>query len=132
MSRRGWVLFGLMSVIWGVPYLLIKVADDGGVSVPVLVFARVAIGSAVLLPLAIRRGQIRVARLGMVDHALKAVDAELSPAGREVGAGDLAYRLERHASIIRFAIHPHPMRVATHSIPAAEPKQPSPGQVELQ
>ena len=59
MSRRGWVLFGLMSVIWGVPYLLIKVAD-GGVSVPVLVFARVAIGSAVLLPLAIRRGQIRV------------------------------------------------------------------------
>ena len=60
MSRRGWVLFGLMSVIWGVPYLLIKVADDGGVSVPVLVFARVAIGSAVLLPLAIRRGQIRV------------------------------------------------------------------------
>ena len=60
MSRRGWVLFGLMSVIWGVPYLLIKVADDGGVSVPVLVFARVAIGAAVLLPLAIRRGQIRV------------------------------------------------------------------------
>src|SRR5207248_11725509 len=59
VSRRGWVLFGLMSVIWGVPYLLIKVAD-GGVSVPVLVFARVAIGSAVLLPLAIRRGQIRV------------------------------------------------------------------------
>ena len=59
MSRRGWVLFGLMSVIWGVPYLLIKVAD-GGVAVPVLVFARVAIGSAVLLPLAIRRGQIRV------------------------------------------------------------------------
>ncbi len=59
MSRRGWVLFASMSVIWGVPYLLIKVAD-GGVSVPVLVFARVAIGSAVLLPLAIRRGQIRV------------------------------------------------------------------------
>jgi len=59
VSRRGWVLFGLMSVIWGVPYLLIKVAD-GGVSVPVLVFARVAIGSAVLLPLAIRRRQIRV------------------------------------------------------------------------
>ena len=59
MSRRGWVLFTLMSVIWGVPYLLIKVAD-GGVAVPVLVFARVAIGAAVLLPLAIRRGQIRV------------------------------------------------------------------------
>src|SRR5215472_12148052 len=59
VSRRGWVLFTMMSVIWGVPYLLIKVAD-GGVAVPVLVFARVAIGAAVLLPLAIRRGQIRV------------------------------------------------------------------------
>ena len=59
MSRRGWVLFALMSVIWGVPYLLIKVADTG-VSVPVLVFARVAVGAAVLLPIAIWRGQIRV------------------------------------------------------------------------
>ena len=59
MSRRGWVLFTAMSVIWGVPYLLIKVADEG-VAVPVLVFARVAVGSAVLLPIAIRRGQIRV------------------------------------------------------------------------
>jgi drug/metabolite transporter (DMT)-like permease len=53
------VLFTAMSVIWGVPYLLIKVADEG-VAVPVLVFARVAVGSAVLLPIAIRRGQIRV------------------------------------------------------------------------
>ena len=51
MSRRGWVLFAAMCVIWGVPYLLIKVAD-GGVSVPVLVLARVGIGAALLLPLA--------------------------------------------------------------------------------
>ena len=28
MSRRGWVLFVAMGVIWGVPYLLIKVAVD--------------------------------------------------------------------------------------------------------
>ncbi|HEX2313212.1 MAG TPA: hypothetical protein VHJ17_05740, partial [Thermomonospora sp.] len=48
-----WVLFALMSVIWGVPYLMIKVAVEG-VSVPVLVFARVAVGAAVLLPLALR------------------------------------------------------------------------------
>jgi drug/metabolite transporter (DMT)-like permease len=53
------VLFALMSIIWGVPYLLIKVADTG-VAVPVLVFARVGVGALVLLPLAIRRGQIRV------------------------------------------------------------------------
>jgi drug/metabolite transporter (DMT)-like permease len=58
MSRRGWILFALMSVIWGIPYLMIKVAVDG-VSVPVLVFARTAVGAAVLLPLALRGGRMR-------------------------------------------------------------------------
>ena len=28
MTRRGWVLFGALSLIWGVPYLLIKIAVD--------------------------------------------------------------------------------------------------------
>jgi drug/metabolite transporter (DMT)-like permease len=54
VSLRGWVLFAAMSVIWGIPYLLIKVAVDG-VSVPVLVFARTAIGAAVLLPVMLYR-----------------------------------------------------------------------------
>ena len=57
MSRRGWWLFAAMSLIWGIPYLLIKVAD-GGVAPPVLVLARVAIGAALLLPLAIRRREL--------------------------------------------------------------------------
>jgi drug/metabolite transporter (DMT)-like permease len=56
VSRRGWVLFAAMSVIWGLPYLLIKVAV-GGVSVPVLVLARVSLGAALLLPFALRRRQ---------------------------------------------------------------------------
>ena len=57
MSRRGWWLFAAMSLIWGIPYLLIKVAD-GGVAPPVLVLARVAIGAALLLPIAIRRREL--------------------------------------------------------------------------
>ena len=57
MSRRGWWLFVAMGVIWGIPYLLIKVAD-GGVAPPVLVLARVAIGAALLVPIAIRRGEL--------------------------------------------------------------------------
>ena len=61
MSRRGWVLFAAMSVIWGIPYLLIKVAV-GGVPVPVLVLARVAIGAALLLPVALRRRQVGALR----------------------------------------------------------------------
>jgi drug/metabolite transporter (DMT)-like permease len=52
VTLRGWGLFAAMSVIWGVPYLLIKIAVEG-VSVPVLVFARTAVGAAVLLPLAL-------------------------------------------------------------------------------
>ena len=54
MTARGWLLFAAMSVIWGIPYLLIKIAIDG-VSAPVLVFARTAIGAAVLIPLALSR-----------------------------------------------------------------------------
>src|SRR5579859_1351214 len=46
-----------MGVIWGIPYLLIKVAD-GGVSVPVLVCTRVALGSLLLLPAAVRGGHL--------------------------------------------------------------------------
>ena len=61
MSRRGWALFAAMSVIWGIPYLLIKVAD-GGVEVPVLVLARVGIGAALLLPVAVRRGRLGTLR----------------------------------------------------------------------
>jgi drug/metabolite transporter (DMT)-like permease len=61
VSRRGWILFAAMSVIWGIPYLLIKVAVSG-VPVPVLVLARVGIGSALLLPLAVRGRQLGALR----------------------------------------------------------------------
>ncbi|MGZ8715040.1 MAG: DMT family transporter, partial [Mycobacterium sp.] len=43
------------------PYLLIKVAVEG-VSVPVLVFTRVAVGAAVLLPLALSRRTVTIVR----------------------------------------------------------------------
>jgi drug/metabolite transporter (DMT)-like permease len=57
VSRRGWVFFGLMCVIWGIPYVMIKIAV-GGVSVPVVVFSRSAVGALVLWPLAARGGQV--------------------------------------------------------------------------
>lgn len=61
MTRRGWALFVAMGVIWGVPYLLIKVAGQG-VAVPVLVLARVTIGAALLLPVALRRRELAALR----------------------------------------------------------------------
>ena len=57
MSRRGWMLFIALSVIWGVPYLLIKVAVEH-MSPSVLVFGRTALAAAVLLPVALARGQM--------------------------------------------------------------------------
>ena len=60
MSRRGWVLFLSMSVIWGIPYLLIKVAV--GELTPVLVvFGRCVVGAAILLPWALAQGWVRPA-----------------------------------------------------------------------
>jgi drug/metabolite transporter (DMT)-like permease len=61
MSSRGWILFLAMSIIWGIPYLMIKVAVEG-VSVPVLVLARTAVGTAVLLPLAFSRQTLTIVR----------------------------------------------------------------------
>src|SRR5262249_27746228 len=61
MSRKGWALFAIMCVVWGIPYLFIKVAV-GEVSVPVVVFARTALGAALLLPMALRSGQLGVLR----------------------------------------------------------------------
>lgn len=58
MSRRGWVLFGAMCVIWGVPYLLIKVAVED-LSPPTVVFLRTGLAAVLLLPIALARGQLR-------------------------------------------------------------------------
>ncbi|EST23877.1 membrane protein [Streptomyces roseochromogenus subsp. oscitans DS 12.976] len=55
MTARGWFLFSLMGVVWGVPYLMIKVAVDE-VSPPVVVFTRCALGAVLLLPFALRQG----------------------------------------------------------------------------
>ena len=59
MSRRGWLLFLAMGLIWGIPYLLIKVAVTGGLTPAGLVLLRTGIGAAILLPLAARGGGLR-------------------------------------------------------------------------
>jgi drug/metabolite transporter (DMT)-like permease len=58
MSRRGWALFVALSIIWGVPYLFIKIAVED-LSPAAVVFARTALAAALLLPLAAARGQLR-------------------------------------------------------------------------
>ncbi len=55
MSRRGWVLFIALCFIWGIPYLLIRVAVRE-LSAPELVFLRTAPAALLLAPFAFRRG----------------------------------------------------------------------------
>ena len=61
MSARGYLLFAAMAVIWGIPYLFIKIAV-GELSPATLVFARTAIGAALMLPLAAARGDLAALR----------------------------------------------------------------------
>ena len=58
MSRRGWILFATMSVIWGIPYLMIKVAVEE-LAPATLVLFRCGIATVLLLPIALLRGQVR-------------------------------------------------------------------------
>ena len=57
VSRRGWALFIAMCLIWGIPYLLIKVAVSD-VSPVALVFFRTVIGALILVPIALARGNL--------------------------------------------------------------------------
>jgi drug/metabolite transporter (DMT)-like permease len=58
VTRRGLALFILMSVVWGLPYLLIKVAVRD-LTPATVVGARTAIGAAVLLPIALGQSHLR-------------------------------------------------------------------------
>jgi drug/metabolite transporter (DMT)-like permease len=58
MSRRAALLFVLMSLIWGIPYLLIRVAV-AEISPATLVFARTGIAALLLLPIAFLRIDLR-------------------------------------------------------------------------
>jgi drug/metabolite transporter (DMT)-like permease len=54
MTRRALLLFVAMSLIWGIPYLFIRVAVEE-ITPATLVFGRTAIAALVLVPLALAR-----------------------------------------------------------------------------
>ncbi|GAB7052073.1 DMT family transporter [Catenuloplanes indicus] len=61
MNRRAWILFLTASLLWGMPYLLIKVAIED-LSPLAVVFGRLAVAALVLLPLAAARGTLGALR----------------------------------------------------------------------
>jgi drug/metabolite transporter (DMT)-like permease len=56
MSRRAWGGFLAVAVLWGIPYLFIRIAVDDGVPPAFLAWARVTLAAVVLLALAWRAG----------------------------------------------------------------------------
>ena len=62
MTRRSWILMAVLAALWGASYMFIKIAIDGGLSDPFIVFARTLLGAAVLAPIALRRGALGVLR----------------------------------------------------------------------
>ena len=55
VSKRGWLLFISLGIIWGTPYLFIRIAVED-FSPAIVVFGRVMIAALLLLPIAIHRG----------------------------------------------------------------------------
>lgn len=62
MSARAWLSFGAVSVLWGIPYLFIKVAVEDGVPPVFLAWARVALAAVVVVVLAWRSGVLASTR----------------------------------------------------------------------
>ncbi len=64
MTRRNWILFGLTGVLWGIPYLFIKIAVRD-YSPAIVVCGRTLIGAAILIPLALKQGSLKQALKGI-------------------------------------------------------------------
>jgi drug/metabolite transporter (DMT)-like permease len=62
VSRRAWIAFAVISVVWGIPYLFIKLAVDGGMPPIPLAWARVTLAAILLIALAWRRGTLGALR----------------------------------------------------------------------
>ena len=58
MSARGWWLFAVVAVLWGIPYLFIKLAVED-LSPAMVAFGRIAVAFVVLLPYAWYKGAFR-------------------------------------------------------------------------
>ena len=63
MSARAWAVFAAVSVLWGIPYLFIKIAV-GDLAPGFVAWGRIAIGALVLLPIAWKLGALK----GMRGH----------------------------------------------------------------
>ena len=78
MSRRNWLLFVTVGLMWGIPYLFIRIAVRE-FSPASVVFARVVIGAAILVPISIKQGTFKSAFKGIKWIALYALFEMIGP-----------------------------------------------------
>jgi drug/metabolite transporter (DMT)-like permease len=62
VSARAWATFAAVSVLWGIPYLFIKIAVDDGLSPFFVAWARVVLGAVVLVAFARHAGVLGALR----------------------------------------------------------------------
>src|SRR5262245_60934720 len=62
MNTRAWTAFAAVSLLWGIPYALIKVTVDDGLPPAFVAWVRIALGAVVLLAIAWRAGTLRALR----------------------------------------------------------------------
>ena len=58
MSRRGWLLFVALCIVWGIPYMFTRIAVRE-IAPPTLVFLRTLPAALLLAPLALQRRELR-------------------------------------------------------------------------
>jgi drug/metabolite transporter (DMT)-like permease len=78
MSSRAWALFVAMSLVWGLPYLLIKVAVSE-LDPLLVVFARLAMAAVILAPIAILSNSLKRTRKSWRRLALVATEGIILP-----------------------------------------------------
>ena len=64
MTRKSWIQFGIVGFLWGIPYLLMKVAV-ADIPPPLIVAGRTLIGAAILIPIAIKKNTFKDAINGI-------------------------------------------------------------------
>ena len=62
MSPRAWIAFASVSFLWGIPYLFIRLAVDGGIPPVFLAWSRVVLGGLLLVAIARQAGLLGTLR----------------------------------------------------------------------
>lgn len=78
MTRKNWLLFVLAGFLWGIPYLFLRIAvrefEPGWI-----VFARLVIGAAILIPISVKQGTLAAAMKGWKFVLLYAITEMVFP-----------------------------------------------------